>query len=140
MKTGLGLGRVIKKGIKGHHFAHIDGGNFQVFAYGLFHFKRNVAVFLLKEPQDFENGRAFGFVTRHDVVGFLFDFGTEYFFLNVFLSHRSSSPPIILTEPKVGMMSARVPPLSIKGRAAIITKQGGRTRTRQGLPVPSLTT
>ena len=55
-------------------------------------------------------------------------------------AHRSSSPPIMLTEPKVGTMSATMPPSSIRWSAAIGGRHGGRQRTRYGRSVPSDTT
>ena len=51
----------------------------------------------------------------------------------------SSSPPIMLTDPKVGTTSASMSPVMSSGTAAMIGKQGGRTRTRYGRSEPSLT-
>ena len=52
-------------------------------------------------------------------------------------AHRSSSPPIMLTDPKVGTMSATIPPSSMRWSAAIGGRHGGRHRTRYGRSVPS---
>src|SRR5213078_5351127 len=54
--------------------------------------------------------------------------------------HRSSSPPIMFTEPNVGMRSATIPPSIIRWRAAIGGRHGGRQRTRYGRSLPSDTT
>src|SRR5439155_475574 len=45
-------------------------------------------------------------------------------------THRSSSPPIMFTEPNVGMRSATIWPSIIRWSAAIGGKHGGRQRTR----------
>ena len=54
-------------------------------------------------------------------------------------TQRSSSPAIMLTDPKVGTMSAIWSPSRMLERAAMMGKQGGRQRTRQGRSLPSLT-
>ena len=45
-------------------------------------------------------------------------------------TQRSHSPPIMLTEPKVGTMSAIMSPMSISRAACRLYQHGGRTRTR----------
>ncbi len=57
-----------------------------------------------------------------------------------FAAHRSNSPPIMFTLPKVAMRSATMWPGRISSSAAMMTKQGECTRTRWGRPVPLLTT
>ena len=44
--------------------------------------------------------------------------------------HRSSSPPIMFTEPNVGTRSATISPLIIRCSAATGGRHGGRHRTR----------
>src|SRR5215813_269002 len=91
----------------------------------------DVALVLLDEPQERQHGCLWVFVAAQDLCSFPFE---------VWKFHLSSSPPIILTDPKVGIMSAIMSPVRILCRADMIAKQGGRTRTRYGLPAPSLTT
>src|SRR5207245_1939908 len=56
------------------------------------------------------------------------------------LAHRSSSPPIMLTEPNVGIRSATISPTIIRWSAASGGRHGGRHRTRYGRSEPSETT
>src|SRR5205807_242555 len=56
------------------------------------------------------------------------------------VAHRSSSPPIMLTEPNVGIMSATISPTIIRWSAASGGRHGGRHRTRYGRSEPSETT
>src|ERR1022692_4616134 len=53
--------------------------------------------------------------------------------------HRAHSPPIMLIEPNVGMMSASWPPSSMRLAAPMCTKLGERTCTLYGVPPPVLT-
>src|SRR5262249_60756072 len=89
------------------------------------------SLFLPREPQQRQHRRLGVFVAAQDFFRLTLEVGKF---------HRSSSPPIILTDPKVGIMSAIISPVRILVRADMIAKHGGRTRTRYGLPVPSLTT
>ena len=56
------------------------------------------------------------------------------------MRYRSSSPPIMLTDPNVGITSAIIYPSIILGRAATGGRHGGRQRRRYGRSDPSETT
>ena len=73
----------------------------------------------------------------HDAVP---GFDRDFLVIDLDRSHqRSHSPPIMLTEPKVGMMSASMSPITICRAPCRLNQQGGRTRTRYGVPLPSET-
>src|SRR6266700_770197 len=93
-------------------------------------FGGDITQILLDQPQERQRGRARLIIAPDDLLGLRSERSEV---------HRSSSPPIMLTDPNVGVTSAIMPPMSSLGRADMIAKQGGRTRTRYGLPVPSLT-
>ena len=81
----------------------------------------DVASMFLDEPQERKHGRLGVLVARHDFPGFAFELGQL---------QRSSSPPIMFTEPKVGIRSASMSPSSSLWRADMMAKQGGRHRNR----------
>src|SRR5207245_6510820 len=92
--------------------------------------RRDVAEILLDQPQEREHRCPWLVVAGDDFPGLWFE-RCEV--------HRSSSPPIMLTDPNVGVRSAIMSPMTSRGSADMMAKHGGRTRTRYGLLAPSLT-
>src|SRR2546425_2653246 len=76
---------------------------------------------LLDQPQERQHGCPWLVIALDNFPGLCLE-GREV--------HRSSSPPIMLTDPNVGVMSAIMSPIKSFGRADMMAKQGGRTRTR----------
>src|SRR5262249_21916573 len=75
----------------------------------------------LNEPQQRQHGRPRLVVTSDDFPGL---------WLERCEGHRSSSPPIMLIDPNVGVRSAIMSPMRSFGKADMMAKHGGRTRTR----------
>src|SRR5262245_1328185 len=96
-----------------------------------FALRRDVARVFLDEPQQRQHGRPRLVVTFDNFPGL----GLERCEV-----HRSSSPPIMLIDPNVGVRSAIMSPTRSLGSADMMAKHGGRTRTRYGVLLPSLTT
>ena len=117
--------------VERNDLAHVGDGHPEQAAHPELGLRRHVAGALLHEPQEGQHGCPWLVVALNDFPGLWFE-RCEV--------HRSSSPPIMLTDPNVGVRSAIMSPIRSLGRADMMAKHGGRTRTRYGLFAPSLTT
>ncbi len=117
--------------VEGNHLPYVGDSHAHETSHPELSVRGDMAEVLLHQPQQGQHGRPRLVVALDDLPGLWFE-RCEV--------HRSSSPPIMLTDPNVGVTSAIMSPMMSLGRADMMAKQGGRTRTRYGLLVPSLTT
>src|SRR5437773_10881481 len=105
--------------VEGNHFPHMRNGRAEVAPHPEFSFRGNMAEVLLDQPQERQHGCARLVVALNNFPGSSVELCEV---------HRSSSPPIMLTDPKVGVKSAIMSPTTSFGRADMMAKHGGRTR------------
>ncbi len=113
-------GRAVHR-VERDDLAHVGDGRSHEGADPALRLGRDPAEVFLHEPEEGKSRRAALVVALKDFFRFRFEFGEV---------HRSSSPPIMFTEPNVGTTSAIIPPTRSFGSADMMAKQGGRTRTR----------
>ncbi len=117
--------------IEGNDFAHVRDRKPKMASDPELRLGRNMTELRLHQPQERQHRRPWLVVSLDDF---------PCLWVERVEIHRSSSPPIMLTDPNVGVRSAIMSPTRSLGRADMIAKQGGRTRTRYALLLPSLTT
>src|SRR5712691_5198122 len=117
--------------VEGNHLPHMGDSQAYEASHPEFSLRGDMTEVLLDQPQERQHGCPRLVIALDNFPGLWFE-RCEV--------HRSSSPPIMLTDPNVGVTSPIMSPMRSFGRADIIAKQGGRTRTRYALLVPSLTT
>ncbi len=117
--------------VEGNDLAHVGDRDAQMASDPELRLGRNMTELPLHQPQERQHRRPW-------LVVSLDDFPCVR--VELCEIHRSSSPPIMLTDPNVGVRSAIMSPTRSLGRADMMAKHGGRTRTRYALLLPSLTT
>lgn len=116
--------------IEGHHLAYVRDRDAQMAADPELSLGRDMTELRLHQPQQRQHRRAWLVVSLDDFPCLR---------VQRVEIHRSSSPPIMLTDPNVGVRSAIMSPMRSLGRADMMAKHGGRTRTRYAELLPSLT-
>ena len=110
-----------KHRVERHHFPDMRERDAQQPSDPAFGLRWDVTNVGLNQPQQRQHGRPRLVVT--------FD-NFQSLWLERCEVHRSSSPPIMLIDPNVGVRSAIMSPMMSFGRADMMAKHGGRTRTR----------
>ena len=121
------------QGVEGQDLVDVDDRQTQDPGHVLLAFGGDVSQLLLHQVERGEQGGPPGRIDLEEGLQALPSLPGEL------EAQRSSSPAIMLTDPKVGMMSAIWSPSRMLERAAMMGKQGGWHRTRQGRSLPSLT-